>query len=104
MDVGTGICRVEDYRPLELDDTFRKLWSKIIIRRIQMVWKTTGVARSEKEDDHIQPSQHRFRAHRGTDTALSQLVNAMEQAEQMDTTIGYRDLTYDALLTLCSKD
>ena len=46
------------------------------------------MARSEKEDDHIQPSQHGFRAHMGTDTALSQLVNAMEQAEQMDTTIG----------------
>jgi hypothetical protein len=46
------------------------------------------VARSEKEDDYIQPSQHGFRAHRGTDTALSHLVNAMEQAKQMDTTIG----------------
>ena len=88
VDIGTGICRVEDFRPLGLVDTFRKLWSKIIIRRIQMVWETAGVARSEQEDDHIQPSQHGFRAHRGTDTALSQLVNAMEQAEQMDTTIG----------------
>ena len=58
VDMGTGICRVEDFRPLGLVDTFQKLWSKIIIRRIQIVWETAGVARSEQEEDHIQPAQH----------------------------------------------
>ena len=88
MDGGTGICRVEDFRPLGLVDTFRKLWSKLIVNRIQRVWEETGVAHKEQQEDHIQSEQHGFRAHRGTDTALSQLVNAMEQAEQMDTSIG----------------
>ena len=88
MDSGTGVCRVEDFRPLGLVDTFRKLWSKLIVKRIQRVWEETGVAHTEQQEDHIQSAQHGFCAHRGTDTALSQLVNAMEQAEQMDTSIG----------------
>jgi hypothetical protein len=39
-------------------------------------------------EDPIQSVQHGFWAHRGTDTAPSQLVNAIEQAEQMDIFIG----------------
>jgi hypothetical protein len=96
-DTGTGICSVEDIWLLGLVDTFRKLWSKIIIKRIQMVWETTGVARSEEEEAYIQSSPHGFRAQRGTDTALSKLVNSMEQVKQMDTTIGYRLSTYDSV-------
>ena len=88
VDSGTGLCRVEDFRPLGLVDTFRKLWSKIIVKRIQRVWEESGVAHTEHQEDFIQSAQHGFRAHRGTDTALSQLVNAIEQAEQMDTSIG----------------
>ena len=88
VDSGTGVCRVEDFRPLGLLDTFRKLWSKLTVKRIQRVWEEAGVAHTEQQEDHIQSAQHGFRAHRGTDTALSQLVNAMEQAEQMDTSIG----------------
>jgi hypothetical protein len=61
------------------------------------------VAWSEKEDDYIQPSQHGFRAHRGTDTALSQLVNAMEHARWI-LQLGYRHLIYVGLLTLSLKD
>ena len=71
-----------------LVDTFRKLWSKIIVKRIQRVWEESGVAHTERQEDFIQLAHHGFRAHRGTDTALSQLVNAIEQAEQMDTSIG----------------
>ena len=37
VDSGTGFCRVEDFRPLGLVDTLRKLWSKIIVKRIQRV-------------------------------------------------------------------
>ena len=58
------------------------------MKRNQRVWEAAGVAHTEQQEDHIQSAQHGFRAHRGTDTALSQLVNAMEQAEQMDTSIG----------------
>ena len=68
---------MEDFRPLGLVDTFQKLWSKIIVKRIH----------TEQEEDHTQLAQHGFRARRGTDTALSQLVNAMEQADQMDTSL-----------------
>ena len=79
---------MEDFRPLGLVDTFRKLWSMLIVKRIQRVCEEAGVAHTEQQEDHTQSAQHGFRAHRGTDTALSQLVNAMEQAEQMDTSIG----------------
>ena len=58
------------------------------MKRIQRVWEESGVAHTEHQEDFIQSAQHGFRAHRGTDTALSQLVNAIEQAEQMDTSIG----------------
>ena len=58
------------------------------MKRIQRVWEESGVAHTEHQEDLIQSAQHGFRAHRGTDTALSQLVNALEQAEQMDTSIG----------------
>ena len=88
MDSGTGICRVEDFRPLGLVDTLRKLWTKLIIQKIQGVWEGVGIARTHLEEDHVNASQHGFRAHRGTDTALAQLVNALEQAEQSDSSIG----------------
>ena len=60
VDGGTGICRVEDFRPLGLVDTFRKLWSKLIVKRIQRVWEETGVAHTEQQQDHIQSAQHGF--------------------------------------------
>ena len=88
VDSGTGVCRVVDFWPLGLVDTFRKLWSKIIVKKIQRVWDKSGEAQTENQEDHIQSAQHGFRAHRGTETALSQLVDAIEQAEQMDTSIG----------------
>jgi hypothetical protein len=92
---GTGICRMEAFRPLGLVHTLRKLWSKIILKRIQIVWEETGVPRTEQQEERIQSAQNGFRTHRGTDTALSQLVNAMEKAAQMDTSMGYHLLTYD---------
>ena len=48
VDSGTGFCRVEDFRPLGLVDTFRKLWSKIIVKRSQRVWEESGVAHTER--------------------------------------------------------
>jgi arylsulfatase A-like enzyme len=65
--------------------------------------ETAGVARSEEEDDHIQSSQHGFRACSGLDTALSQLVNAMEQEEQMDNTIRISSFDIRRALDLVSK-
>jgi DNA-binding transcriptional MocR family regulator len=73
---------VEDFRPLGLVNTFGKLGSKVIVKRFQRVWEESGVAHTEHQEDFIQSAQHGFRAHRGTDTALSQLVNAIEQAER----------------------
>jgi hypothetical protein len=47
VDSGTGFCRVEDFRPLRLVDTFRKIWSNIIKKRIPRVWEESGVAHTE---------------------------------------------------------
>ena len=58
-------------RPIVLVEVLRKLWIGLIIQKINYSWT---------KHDVLHPSQHGFRAKRGTDTALMQLQTMFEES------------------------
>ena len=66
-----GISDLDKMRPIMLMETTRKLWGRLIMRKIQKVW-TDMEALSE--------AQHGGLAGRGTSTALMQTINMTEDA------------------------
>ena len=66
-----GESSLSNVRPIGLLEILRKLWTSIIVTRIQLVWEKHGI---------LHPSQSGYRWRRGTSTAIIQVVNAMEDA------------------------
>jgi len=62
-----------DLRPLMLVEVLRKLWVGLIITKITDIWEDECI---------LAPAQHGFRRLRGTDTALLQVINILEQAHE----------------------
>ena len=79
LDEGSAIPDVENVRPLNLLDVIRKLWLIIIVRKIQSILCGASVLRG---------SQHAYMPGRGTDTALMQFTNAVEQAQLAESTLA----------------
>ena len=68
--VSDGIT-LNDLRPLMLVECTRKMLSTIIIKRIRKVWNQT---------EALNHNQHAYRSKHGTDTALLQVINILEEA------------------------
>ena len=66
-----GETALSNVCPIGLLELLRKLWTSIIVTRIQLVWEKHGILHS---------SQSGYRWRRGTSTAITQVVNAMENA------------------------
>ena len=68
-----------DLRPLCLVDCVRKLWGKVLLRRIQRIWSAHKV---------IADNQH-CRSHRGCSTALLEFQAANETAQETKTNLYF---------------
>jgi hypothetical protein len=66
-----GNTELKNMRPISLFEIIRKIWTSMIVRRIQAVWTNHNVLHS---------SQHGFRWRQGTDTALLRIIDALEDA------------------------
>ena len=66
-----GSEALKDLRPISLLETLRKLWSTLILRRIQRIWEQTNV---------LATSQHGGRPFRSTEGAITQLHNAIDSS------------------------
>ena len=64
---------VDDLRPIALVETTRKVWNGLLLRRISRALERSGI---------LSDSQYAFRPRRGTDSAILQLVNAIEEAQE----------------------
>jgi len=64
---------LDGLRPLMLIEVLRKAWVGIIIHKIADCWERHGV---------LSATQHGFRRGRGTESALAELINAREHAEE----------------------
>ena len=62
---------VGDLRPIILVEVLRKIWSKCVLPKLQVVWR---------KHDILNVSQHGYSAHRGTYTAMLQNHNLLEDA------------------------
>ena len=60
-------------RPIMLLESLRKVWMRVIIRKISSSLERCGVLSS---------AQYGFRPHRNTGQAILQVINAMEEAEE----------------------
>ena len=69
---------MDDLRPLMLVEVLRKLWVGLIIDKISQTWDRHGI---------LSPSQHGFRPKHGTDTALVEILNILEQAQESSTPV-----------------
>jgi hypothetical protein len=63
---------IEDLQSICLLEIFRKPWTSILTHRIRNAWE---------HFDMLDPSQHRFRAKHGTDSASLLLVDALKHAK-----------------------
>ena len=64
---------MDDHRPQMLVEIQRKLWVGLIIDEITQVWNQHHI---------LSPSQHSFSPRRGTDTALVEVLNVLEQVKE----------------------
>jgi hypothetical protein len=62
-----------DLRPIVLVEALRKVWALIFVRRIQKLWTAHGV---------LHPGQHGYLQGKGTDTAVVEVLNALETAKE----------------------
>ena len=67
------IAILKDLRPLMLIETLRKLWTKLIIDRVQRVWRTRHT---------LNPCQHGCQAQLGTSTASILHIDTIEAARE----------------------
>ena len=64
---------LSDLRPLMLIEALRKIWTKLIVDRVQKVWHARRVA---------QPSQHGCQANLGTSTASILHIDSIDAAQE----------------------
>ena len=69
---------LDDLRPLCLLETTRKIWLGILVGRIVVVWES---------DQVLAPGQYGFRQGRGCEGPTTQVLNALEEAEEVGTEI-----------------
>jgi hypothetical protein len=62
-----------DLRPLSLIEPLRKVWTSIFVYRVQNFWA---------EHPRSLDGQHGFLKGRGTDTAVTSMINALETARE----------------------
>jgi hypothetical protein len=62
-----------DLRPIVLVEALRKVWASIFVRRIQRLWKVHAT---------LHPGQHGYLQGKGTDTAVVEVLNALETAKE----------------------
>jgi hypothetical protein len=69
---------IDDLRPLMLVEVMRKIWVGLLMGRIRKFWSKHNL---------IDESQHANLRGKGTETAIPQLINAMEAAKEFSTDI-----------------
>ena len=72
----TGDIRREDLRPLSLVEVLRKSWASHVVWKMRVLWEKNGL---------LDDSQSAYRAGRGTENALMQVINGLEKAEECAT-------------------
>jgi hypothetical protein len=72
-DIHVTLLKLRPICPLEVT---RKIWSLLIIRKIIKVWTKYSA---------LDDSQYAYLADRGTDSALLQVINASEEADELNT-------------------
>ena len=69
---------LKDLRPLMLVEVTRKIWVGLIMHKIRHFWKKWNI---------INENQHAYIQGKGTQTAIPQLIDAMESAEESKSSI-----------------
>jgi hypothetical protein len=69
---------LKDLRPLMLVEVMRKIWVGLITKKIGAFWDKFGL---------VNPAQHAYLRGKGTQTAVPQLINAMETAKEYNTDV-----------------
>ena len=73
-----GDISMEDLRPLSLVEVLRKSWSSHVIYNMRQLWEKHGL---------LDNSQSAYREGRGTENALLQVINGLEEAQECNTNI-----------------
>jgi hypothetical protein len=73
-----GNTELKNMRPISLFEIIRKIWTGMVVTRIQRVWTNHNILHS---------SQHGFRWKQGTDTALLRILDALEDARENNTEV-----------------
>ena len=73
-----GDVRREDLRPLSLVKVLRKSWSSHVIWKMRNLWEKEGL---------LDNAQNAYRCGRGTENALMQVINGLEEAQECATNI-----------------
>ena len=68
--------RRENLRPLSLVEVLRKSWASHVVWKMRVLWEKNGL---------LDDSQSAYRAGRGTENALMQVINGLEEAEECAT-------------------
>ena len=76
--VDPEVATLDDLRPIALLETTRKIWMGIIVGRITSIWERESV---------LSNGQYGFRRNRSTEAPTSQVINALEEAEESATEI-----------------
>ena len=69
----SGPIQLNRIRPISLYEVTRKIWTGILNRRIMNIWEREKVLHS---------AQYGYRQNRGTETAILQLINIIEDADE----------------------
>ena len=69
---------MEDLRPLALVEVLRKSWSSHVIYNMIQLWEKYGL---------LGNSQSAYKEGRGTENALLQVINGLEEAQECNTNI-----------------
>ena len=86
---------MDKLRPIALYEITRKIWTSMVLSRIHPILSTHKT---------LQGTQNGFVPHGGADTALLQLINAIEEAIESDTTLYYTAWDFKAAFDSPTKN
>ena len=69
---------MDEVRPISLVEVIRKCWNSLILKRIGQCLEKEGI---------LEDGQHAYRLGRGTDSAVIQVLNVLEEAEELATEV-----------------
>ena len=67
-------CTLNSVRPISLYEVLRKVWTGLIAKKIETVWRDTGA---------LDPAQYAYTKDTGADMEIIQIMNALQEAMEL---------------------